>query len=274
MREEVLKATHLQYIINHETILKDVSFEAFKGEFLTFIGANGVGKTVLAQIICGQRRLSGGTISYGGVPEKKVRSRNFLGYMPENAQVFGHLTIAESLYVGSNSGFRSFFNTKKLYEKAEQFIKKFGLKMEAHQYMSELTSSKKKIVMLLRYLINPPEMLVIDSAIDSCSFSEAVQFKKILSEIKSKGTTIFYFTFNYSLIADLTDRILLLEEGIIAYEANKRASSSDDINKLVSTKGYSERSEKALEKQPGNGGEILLQLKDFAAEHVPKTNLV
>ena len=89
-------------------VLHGLEFSIARGELVVVIGRNGVGKTTLIETLCGLTTLQGGEISlYGkrveGLPSHR-RSRLGLGWVPQEREVFGSLSVEENLTVVARPG--------------------------------------------------------------------------------------------------------------------------------------------------------------------------
>ena len=96
----MLKVTGLEVEIQNSEILRGVSFDVAAGELVCLVGRNGAGKTTTLRTIMGYLRQRAGTIRLAGVDlagkSTLQRARMGLGYSPEDSEVLGELTVAES----------------------------------------------------------------------------------------------------------------------------------------------------------------------------------
>ncbi len=178
----------------HE-VVKDISFEISKNDFLNVIGPNGAGKTTLIKSLIGQVKVFEGTIyfdnqSIGYVPQKQTIKRNF------------PLTVLEFIYTG-------FKQQKLIISQADKdlivsWLDKMELEREMlHHKISYLSGGELQRIYLIRSLIAQPEILILDEPASALDPSFREKFYDILNDIREKEKiTIIHITH------DLTDIVL------------------------------------------------------------------
>lgn len=77
--------------------LKDISFNVDEGEVFGFIGPNGAGKSTTIKVLTGLLKYDSGTVLINGLSPKSVKSREFIGYTPEQPYFYDYLTGRELL---------------------------------------------------------------------------------------------------------------------------------------------------------------------------------
>ena len=269
MKEELLRLSNIKCIINHEVIIENISFSLFSGDFLCVLGANGVGKSVLAKIICGYREETEGKIYLSGKLSTGNIRRREIGFLPENCAMFDTLTVAENLMVGKNSKPLSFFNKYKLESTVQEYLGKYNLQIKAGQMMRTLTNVKRKLVTLIRYLINPPKILVVDCALDYCSFSEIRQMQQILKDIYQQGTAIIYLSYEYRWPKEMANRTIVIKDGMIVYH-HKGKCDDELLKKMFPVISVEET--RTMDLFEDQSSDRILEMKGIGAEGVPKTD--
>ena len=233
MKKELLRVMGLGFKYNQETILSDLFFSVFEGEILTIVGSNGVGKTVLGNVLSGRLSAQTGMILYNGKELSKKECMEKISYIPENVNLLNDMTVMENVFIGNDFSFNTFFSNKKCRREVQAYLDKYNLNIRAEQLGMELSVAKKNMVLLLRQLIARPKLLIVDSSLDFMAFSEAIQIQRLIQDIKKQGTTIIYLTYNYETAKMISDRILILKDGLILYDINANQKADSIIKQVV-----------------------------------------
>ncbi len=176
-------------------VIKNVSFDIFKNDFLNIIGPNGAGKTTLIKSLIKLIKPQQGIITIntdkiGYVPQKISAKQNF------------PLTVLELIYTGyKNPKLRIDDESKKV---IESWLVKMELKPEIlNEKVSHLSGGQLQRVYLIRSLMNDPEVLILDEPASALDHSFREKFYVLLNEIKiEKQMTIIHITH------DLTDVVM------------------------------------------------------------------
>lgn len=191
--------------------LKDVSFQAQKGEVLGLLGPNGAGKTTAMRILTTYLYPAAGQVTLEGIniQEKPWEARKNMGYLPENAPLYLDMQVEEYLkFVGGSRGIAGDFLSKRL-----SFLQEAcQLKPVWKHLLSELSKGYKQRVGLAQALIHDPKVLILD---EPTSGLDPLQILGIRSLIKSlaKEKTIIFSTHILPEVEALADRIVIISDG-------------------------------------------------------------
>jgi ABC-2 type transport system ATP-binding protein len=141
--------------------VENVSFTAHAGEVTGYLGPNGSGKSTTLKMIVGLIAPSEGEILFRGEPVARnlLEHRRRLGYVPEDAQIYGHLTGAEYLeMVGQLRGIEE----KLLARKIEGFLRQFSLYGDRYVQISSYSKGMRQKVLIAAALLHNPELILLD----------------------------------------------------------------------------------------------------------------
>jgi len=198
-------------------VLKDVSFEVKKGEFVAIMGPSGSGKSTLMNIIgCLDRATKGSYLLHDRDVSKMndneladLRSEE-IGFVFQNFNLLAHESILENaalplLYAG--------VSPKERRERAAEALKQVGLADRMDFDPTRLSGGQKQRAAVARAMINHPAILLADEptgALDSKNGAALMElFRKLNTE---QGMTIVMITHERS-VAECADRILVLKDG-------------------------------------------------------------
>lgn len=204
-------------------VLKDVSFAAAKGEFITLLGPSGCGKSTLLRSIAGLETIDAGAIYVG--------DRNIVGLPPKDrgvGMVFQSYALFPNLTVYDNIAFGLKMERmpKKQYGPlVDEMIELIDMKGKEDRYPAQLSGGQQQRVALARSLVKRPEVLLLDeplSALDA-KIRRSLRQQLRLIQRKLNMTTIFV-THDQEEALTLSDRIVIMKDG-----ATEQIGSPEEI---------------------------------------------
>ena len=220
-------------------VLKNLSFQVQKGEFVAVMGPSGSGKTTLLNCIScfiphddGQILLNGKDIS--NLPERKmakIRNRN-LGFVFQDFMLLDGLTVFENICLPQVIAKKGIAQME---EKARRLCKMFGIDKLMEKYPAEISGGEKQRTAVARALMNQPYILLADEPtgnLDSKSCKAVIDaFLQAKNEMKA---TIFMVTHD-SYAASFCYRVVVLKDGCFYTELSRTGSRRDFMDELLNT---------------------------------------
>ena len=199
--------------------VQNVSFTLKEGEVLGYLGPNGSGKSTTVKMITGMIEPSDGEILFRGrnIHEDLADFRAHLGYVPEEAQVYTHLSGLEYLQlVGRLRGM-----PEKLIEtKARGLLQLFSLEASQYSAIADYSKGMKQRVLLSAALLNDPELLIFDEPLSGLDAVTARLFKDLLVLLAREGKAILYISHVLEVVERVCDRVIILSKGKIVADAS------------------------------------------------------
>jgi branched-chain amino acid transport system ATP-binding protein len=194
--------------------LRAVSLAVDKGEVVAILGRNGAGKTTTLRSIVGFNKPRRGTITYQGeditTKEPYERVQRGLGYVPEDREVWGQLSVEENLQIpGGRGGDRTI-------EGVYEVFPKLGELSESHA--EDLSGGEQQMLAIGRGLLGGTELLLLDEASEGLAPKIVENVRESLQELKNE-LTILMVEQNVDLALDLADRVYFIINGKIVHEA-------------------------------------------------------
>ena len=202
----------IKFYSKDDPLIKDLNFSVNKGEFVSFIGESGSGKTTFLKCLAGLEKINSGKITLNNrVLDDKTTfvkpNHRKIGFIFQDYPLFPHLSVLENLKI----------NLDEQYEKnIKYYVELTGLDNLLNRYPHELSGGEQQRVCITRALIREPDLLLMDEPFSNLDVSIK---SKIQSEVykilKSTDTTTILVTHDIKDTFDISDRILVFKAGIV-----------------------------------------------------------
>jgi ABC-2 type transport system ATP-binding protein len=198
--------------------VNDVSFRIAPGEVVGYLGPNGSGKSTTVKIITGILQPSAGRVLFEGkdIRDNLAGFREALGYVPEEAHVYTHLSGLEYLQlIGRLRGIEE----QLLEERANRLLELLWLRSSRHSPISSYSKGMKQRVLLAAALLHNPRLLVFDEPLSGLDVVSSRLFKDLLCELSGEGKAILYISHVLEVVEQVCDRVIVLSQGKILADA-------------------------------------------------------
>jgi phospholipid/cholesterol/gamma-HCH transport system ATP-binding protein len=214
--EVVLSARGIHVAFGSNVVLDNLDLDIYRGEILGFVGASGVGKSVLMRSIlrliprqAGEIRLLG--VDYGSLPDSERFELDMkLGVLFQHGALFSALTVRENIQFPM----REYLNMPKrlMDELARLKIELVGLAPEAaDKYPSQLSGGMIKRAALARALALDPAIVFLDEPTSGLDPIGAAEFDELIAKLRDTlGLTVYMVTHDLDSLFSVCDRIAVL----------------------------------------------------------------
>ena len=194
----MLTVEGLQTSYGQSQVLFGVGLEVRRGEVVTLLGRNGMGKTTTIRSIMGMTPPHGGRITFEGRELRGLTSFRIaklgLGLVPEGRCIFPSLTVWENLTATSTTGPRG---------------------------------GEQQMLAIARALMTNPELLILDEATEGLAPIIRSEIWKVLRKLKLGGQSILLVDKNLRILAGLADRHYVLERGRVRWSGDSSALGNE-----------------------------------------------
>gem|GEM_PF-204265 len=218
VEDSMLEVQHITKRYRGIAAVDDVSFRVASGEVVGYLGPNGSGKSTTVKIITGILEPSAGHVLFEGrdIREDMPGYRRVLGYVPEEAHVYTHLSGLEYLQlVGRLRGMEE----RPLEKRATRLLELLWLRSSRHSPISSYSKGMKQRVLLAAALLHDPKLLVFDEPLSGLDVVSARLFKDLLEELASEGKAILYISHVLEVVEQVCSRVIVLSQGKMLADA-------------------------------------------------------
>src|SRR5574340_1060889 len=204
-----------------QTAIRDVSFEAGKGEMIFLTGPSGSGKTTLLKLIYLAERPDNGEIIIDGLETSGIKEsgiplvRRKIGIVFQDFRLLENRTVFENVALALRIRGAGERETK---GRAYDALKTVNLRHKSDCYPRTLSGGEQQRVVIARAIVSEPAILLADEPTGNLDPDTAEGVARIFKDIHAKGTTIIIATHNRELYRRTGKRVLKLDTGSLVGE--------------------------------------------------------
>jgi len=216
MTQVILKIKNLKVRYGAIEAVKGIDLEVYEGTVVALLGANGAGKTSTLRTISGLIEAAEGSIEFYGQNIQNMEAEKIaklgISQSPEGRQVFRDLTVEENLKVGAFV----LNNRKQIKANFDKVYAIFPvLKERRKQVSATLSGGEQQMLAIGRALMSSPKLLLLDEPSLGLAPLIVQDIMRIISKIKSEGTTVIIVEQNAAQTLKIADYAYVLEVGSI-----------------------------------------------------------
>lgn len=209
----MLRVSDLAAAYGDSQVLFGIELSIDRGEVVTLLGRNGVGKTTTIRTIMGLVKARGGTIDFGGTaligrPPEGI-ARLGIGLVPEGRQVFPTLTVGENLVATAANRLKR--ATPWTIERVTALFPRLGERLT--QSAGTLSGGEQQMLAIGRALMTNPDLLILDEATEGLAPVIRAEIWRCIEALKAEGQSILIVDKNLRVLRRLADRHYAIEKG-------------------------------------------------------------
>ncbi len=231
-----LKNVGFKYIIGKEKVFEDISLKIYEGEFVSIIGKNGSGKTTLCNILRGFiPHLESGTLTGEVLLNEKSIPEMTLGYLAEEiGYIFQNpfiqnSGIKETVYEEIGFGLENLgIPRDEMIRRIDNIIKLLKIEDLQDKHPAELSGGQRQRVAIASILAMDPDILIIDEPTSQLDPKGTEEIFEIIKLLKEEKKTIILVEHKIDLVAEYSDRVILLGDKKIIFDGPTREIFSNE----------------------------------------------
>ncbi len=210
----MLEARGLVKYFNRNPVVKEVSFRIRPHDIVGYLGPNGAGKSTTVKMLVGLLNPSNGQILFEGRPVKEhlIEYKMRLGYVPEEALLYSHLSGREYLQLAGR--LRS-MPEKQLNSKIDELLRLFSLNAQKYLPISSYSKGMKQKIMMIAALLHNPDILIFDEPLSGLDVSSILIIRSLLRSLATQGKAILYSSHVLEVVEKICSRVLVIHKGCL-----------------------------------------------------------
>jgi iron(III) transport system ATP-binding protein len=229
---------HLNKNFGLEQAVHDVNLAVEQGEFVTLLGPSGCGKTTTLRCIAGLERPDGGEIRIGGdlvaAPARGIylypEERN-IGMVFQSYAVWPHMTVFDNVAYGLRVRHAP---ANVIKERTTRALELVGLPHLADRYATKLSGGQRQRVALARAIVYEPRVVLFDEPLSNLDAKLREQMRVELVRLQHEvGITSIYVTHDQSEALVMSDRVVVMNQGVIQQIGNPQTIYARPANAFV-----------------------------------------
>jgi branched-chain amino acid transport system ATP-binding protein len=239
----LLEVSNIRREFGGVVAVDDVDLALRESETVSVIGPNGAGKTTLFNLITGLDRPDRGSVRLDGHDITRLRpdqrAARGLARTFQNGRVFGNLSVLDNVLIGAHTRQRSYRmrtpvlglagelalalvqppswreEQRRLRDEALEILELFGdrLAPRAHQPAYSLSYANRRRTEIARALLLRPRVLLLDEPTAGMNPTETAEILEFIRALKARGTTILLIEHKLSLVMELSDHVVVMDDG-------------------------------------------------------------
>ena len=243
MKEPFIKMEKIVKYFGSIQALKNVDFYVHEGEHVGLIGDNGAGKSTLIRILSGVYKQDKGKLYIDGKEQKDFSASKAreLGILTVH-QGFGLvecMSAARNLFLGEEPirkiGFFKFLDLDKMKKTTENILREIGISSQItpDSLVGTMSGGERQSLKIARAVLRKARLIILDEPTVGLSIRESDKVRTAVKELKEKGIATIYISHNIDEVYDVSDRLVVLNAGIVIGEFKKEEASVEEIKNLI-----------------------------------------
>ena len=202
----------VKYYNKDNPIIKELDFSVKKGEFVSFIGESGSGKTTFLKCLAGLEKINSGKITLNNkiLNDKDIFIKPHLrkiGFIFQDYPLFPHLNALDNIKINLKESY---------FTNIDYYIDLMGLSNLLKRFPHELSGGEQQRVSIARALVREPDLLLMDEPFSNLDFAIKSKIQnEIYNILKKTNTTTILVTHDIKDTFDISDKLLVFKAGIV-----------------------------------------------------------
>lgn len=237
----ILELQNVSFSYTKEEVIKDVSLQVHKGDYVGIIGPNGGGKSTLLKLMLGILKPNKGSVKIFNTDLKDFKEWYKVGYVPQRTYIENNfpITVEEAVAMG-RYGKRGLFHfpTKEDKQKTEQALKQVDMWEFKSRQISDLSGGQQQRVFIARALASEPEIIFLDEPTVGVDVKTQKQFYSLLRKLnKEIDLTLVLVSHELDVVAHQSTELGYISKTLEYYGNPNEFLKGEYFHKLIGQGG-------------------------------------
>jgi branched-chain amino acid transport system ATP-binding protein len=212
---DLLEVRDLHAFYGKSHVLHGVNLRVGRGEIVSLLGRNGVGRSTTVKAVMGQLDATGSVVFNDeqilGLPAFRIAHKG-LGYVPESRDIFPTLTVEQNLLLGEKKTKASRWSIDDMY----QMFPRLGERQ--HTQAGVLSGGEQQMLTLCRTLMGDPDLIMIDEPTEGLAPKIVELVAEYLLALKARGISVLLVEQKLDIAMKISERVYVMGRGTIVFE--------------------------------------------------------
>ncbi len=214
--------------------INQVSLDIEEFDVVCLIGPSGSGKSTLLRLINGLETLDAGKIYYKdeAIDYNNIKAveklRTEIGFVFQQFNLFNNLNVIENMILAPVNVLK--MDKASAVAKAKKLLSRVDLLDKANAKVSSLSGGQKQRIAIIRTLMMEPEVLLFDEPTSALDPEMVKEVLDLMADLASEKTTMVIVTHEMTFARDVADRVIFMDNGLIAAEGSPKEIFYDSQN--------------------------------------------
>ena len=212
---DLLEVRDLHAFYGKSHVLHGVNLRVGRGEIVSLLGRNGVGRSTTVKAVMGQLDATGSVVFNDeqilGWPAFRIAHKG-LGYVPESRDIFPTLTVEQNLLLGEKKTKASRWSLDDMYQMFPR------LRERQHTQAGVLSGGEQQMLTLCRTLMGDPDLIMIDEPTEGLAPKIVELVAEYLLALKARGISVLLVEQKLDIAMKISERVYVMGRGTIVFE--------------------------------------------------------
>lgn len=230
--KHVVRLSNISKSFDGKQIISQFNLDVNHGEFLTILGPSGCGKTTVLRMIAGFEEADAGEIMLEGDAVTHIPSEHRpINTVFQSYALFPHMTVFDNVAFGLRM---QKVPSAEIEPRVLESLRMVRLEEMAYRKPHQLSGGQQQRIAIARAVVNKPKLLLLDESLSALDYKLRKQMQTELKQLQRKlGITFIYVTHDQEEALSMSDRIIVMREGVIEQDGTPREIYENPQNLFV-----------------------------------------
>ncbi|WP_432665666.1 ABC transporter ATP-binding protein [Wukongibacter baidiensis] len=265
----------MEYVIEMLNIRKEfpgiiandnITLQVKPGEIHALLGENGAGKSTLMSVLFGLYQPEAGEIKVKGkkvnISNPNIANELGIGMVHQHFKLVHNFTVTENIILGKEPTENGKINIQKAAKEIQELSKKYGLEVDPHAVIEDITVGMQQRVEILKMLYRNAEILIFDEPTAALTPQEITELMEIMKRLVKEGKSIILITHKLKEIKEVSDRCTIIRRGKYIDTVDVATTSEEQLASLMVGREVSFK----VDKDEAKPGKTILKISDLVVK--------